>query len=737
MKTTRLVLVSIFCLVFILTPLSVITGCKADEPSGYPLQAGAPLRGAISSAGLDLVLGSLVKGALSWAGGESAGFLFGLITGSGDEGANLDTIKDQLDDMDKTLNDIKGIVEDIQKKVDGISTKLKIIEWNIAVLSIADALTTINETFDMVMRLSESAKENILDLDHPDRYEKDQEDVITYSKTDGVILDPTTGVIHAVGKIAAMMTGEQGGTGLLELRRQQIMQGLNYNNGADSYDAFALFFTAVLGWEIKGVELIVNAYGGQDRPDLAVLYLKDFYKNKLAPQVKVFSSRVEKIVWENNDMSWSEVILDPEPYIFPSADYLADTLLNSYYVDEEGKLKVGENKGIITVRVRYSDATAPLGAIKLINTSANPQQIITVQSEEPTKTEETYKVRVYKYSGPSNGTYALYTKDHPDILHDYGEKEIVITDENKYGYIGVYAWKPSSDYYQITTRNKSKGDEDKSGKPIEATGAGDRANVQLWLYYGFDNQLWKFEHIGDGYYKITNKYSKKVLDVLSYSKEDKANVIQYKWSNTDNQKWRLHLIENGYLKIISKNSGKVLEVEGGRTANGANIQQNQWRHSGGQHWELIPESRDDKKLWKFIPKINSDFRLDVRGGLGQGSVIQAFKKNNTWAQKWYLDRKSGKYYRLTPKCDEDTAASIRNSYTHSGAIVQTWGYKKNDDNFLWYFVPAGSGYYRIVNKNSGMSMQWRGDAVKQVKYGDLSKKEKDTAKWRIIKTSVK
>ena len=97
-----------------------------------------------------------------------------------------------------------------------------------------------------------------------------------------------------------------------------------------------------------------------------------------------------------------------------------------------------------------------------------------------------------------------------------------------------------------------------------------------------------------------------------------------------------------------------------------------------------------------------------------------------------MQGKKGAYYRLTPKCDTSTAASIRNSYTHSGAIVQTWGYKKNDDNFLWTFEPVGSGYYRIVNKNSGMCMQWVSDAVRQRKYGDLSKKEKDTAKWKII-----
>ncbi|MFC1899644.1 RICIN domain-containing protein [Chloroflexota bacterium] len=724
MKTIRVSLVGILCLMFILTPLSTITGCKADKPSGYPLQTGSPLVGSVSIAGLDFVLGGLATGALSWAGGQGCDFLFGLITGSGDKtDEELEGIKSKLDDMDKKLNEIKNIVNDIQETVGDIDDNLKTLQWDSAISNTIGATSTIDETFKKVIRMAGDAKNN------PGLYE---DDVNALSLPNGEILSASTGVINAVGVIHNVMIGQSGQTSLLELRRLQISEGLNYENGADSYDSFALLFTTVLGWEIKGVELVVNAYAGQDKVAAANSYLDEFYTYKLVPQVNLFLSSVEKMVWENNDMSWREVILDPEPYIFPSADYLANTLLNSYYGDGKGHIKAGEDKGIITARVRYPEATAPLDSIQLINTSTDTT--ITLQ---PEPIENNYNVLVFKYPDPQVGTYRIVTtrKDFSNaenlelqsLMHNYGEKEIIITEENKYGYVGVYAWKPSSDYYEISSRNSSK--------PIDVTGAGDKANAQQWQYYGFDNQLWQFKHVGDGYYMIKNKYSGKVLDVLSYSKENNANIIQYTWHDTDNQKWTLQKIEDGYLEIISKNSGKVIEVNDGSRSDGANIQQNQWRGSGNQRWELKPESRDTKQLWKFIPKSKSDFRLDVRGGLGQGSVIQAFKKNNTLAQKWQLVRKSGVYYRLTPKCKTTTAASIRNGYTHSGAIVQTWTYKSGDDNFLWKFEPVGSGYYRIVNKNSGMCMQWINDAVRQIKYSDA--KDKDTVKWEIIRTSIK
>jgi len=106
MKLWRLLLVVVLCISILLTSLS---GCKAQEPDLYQLQTGRPLgmAGGLSSAVLQVVLGDMASGALSWAAGAGCEFLFGLITGSeNEEGAKLDDIIDKLDKMDKKLDDI-------------------------------------------------------------------------------------------------------------------------------------------------------------------------------------------------------------------------------------------------------------------------------------------------------------------------------------------------------------------------------------------------------------------------------------------------------------------------------------------------------------------------------------------------------------------------------------------------------------------------------------------------------
>jgi hypothetical protein len=76
---------------------------------------------------------------------------------------------------------------------------------------------------------------------------------------------------------------------------------------------------------------------------------------------------------------------------------------------------------------------------------------------------------------------------------------------------------------------------------------------------------------------VTNRESKKVLDVKDASHENGAPVVQYEQhlANPANQLWRFEEIsfgdgESGYL-IRNENSGLVLDVKGASTENGAEL----------------------------------------------------------------------------------------------------------------------------------------------------------------------
>jgi hypothetical protein len=128
-----------------------------------------------------------------------------------------------------------------------------------------------------------------------------------------------------------------------------------------------------------------------------------------------------------------------------------------------------------------------------------------------------------------------------------------------------------------------------SGKCLEVFNASldDGANVQQANCSNCSSQLWKLEHIGDGYYKISANHSGKCLAVFNASLDDGANVQQNEYTGNDSQLWKLEAVGKGLFKISAKHSGKSLEAFNS-TADGANVYQaDYWGHDN-QLWKLEP-----------------------------------------------------------------------------------------------------------------------------------------------------
>ena len=93
------------------------------------------------------------------------------------------------------------------------------------------------------------------------------------------------------------------------------------------------------------------------------------------------------------------------------------------------------------------------------------------------------------------------------------------------------------------------------------------------------------------YFRVTNRGSGRVLDVVSASMADNAEVKQYPWNGGGNQRFEFRDAGGGYVQLIAQHSGKCLDVAAAATADGADIiqyacgagtnQQWQWTATGG------------------------------------------------------------------------------------------------------------------------------------------------------------
>ncbi|GGN49898.1 hypothetical protein FHR83_008900 [Actinoplanes campanulatus] len=132
-------------------------------------------------------------------------------------------------------------------------------------------------------------------------------------------------------------------------------------------------------------------------------------------------------------------------------------------------------------------------------------------------------------------------------------------------------------YYRITNRN--------SGKVMDVVSASmaNSAEIKQYTWNSGGNQRFEFRDAGNGYFQIVAQHSGKCLDVASSSTADGANIIQYTCGTGTNQQWQW-AATGSYYQIKARHSGKCLDVVSSNTADGADIQQYTCGSGNNQQW---------------------------------------------------------------------------------------------------------------------------------------------------------
>ncbi|MER7278377.1 ricin-type beta-trefoil lectin domain protein [Dactylosporangium sp. NPDC000244] len=133
-------------------------------------------------------------------------------------------------------------------------------------------------------------------------------------------------------------------------------------------------------------------------------------------------------------------------------------------------------------------------------------------------------------------------------------------------------------HYRVANRN--------SGKVMDVVGSSiaNSAEVKQYSNNGGGNQQWAFEDAGGGYFRVVNAYSGKCLDVASASSADGANVIQYTCtSGSTNQQWKWQA-SGASFQLVARHSGKCLDVVGSGTGDGVDISQYTCNGGNNQLW---------------------------------------------------------------------------------------------------------------------------------------------------------
>ena len=239
---------------------------------------------------------------------------------------------------------------------------------------------------------------------------------------------------------------------------------------------------------------------------------------------------------------------------------------------------------------------------------------------------------------------------------------------------------------------------------VEGSSTNNGANVDLWSDLNMMHQMFSFKY-ENGYYRIINAKSGKVLDVDGSSLVPHSNVIQYNSSETgDNQLWSVSKSENGAYSFINKKNGLLLNIDESEVE-GSNIDTDLAGNSDLQSFDLVEvKNLMPTGLYKFTSALNSSMALDVAdASKDDNAKIEIWSSNTGFAQKWWVQLVSGKdnTYTLQAVCSGKYLADS------NGRLIQT---VTTQENAQWT-VLIKNGKYAFINAETGRALDVSGSGT--------------------------
>ncbi|MDD2345504.1 MAG: RICIN domain-containing protein [Bacteroidales bacterium] len=272
------------------------------------------------------------------------------------------------------------------------------------------------------------------------------------------------------------------------------------------------------------------------------------------------------------------------------------------------------------------------------------------------------------------------------------------------------------------------------GSPATITNS---LNIQVWnLDGGHDRMYTLIDSKEKGFYEIVIGNTKNSrVDVSGGKTANGTNIASYQSNGSNSQRFLFHHLGNGRFKIYNR-FGKALCTAGRKSANGTSV--HTWDDHDGvwMEWHLI--DAETKEL--FIPTETQKVEAAVEGdevptgktfyiqsamnrgrddagfwdlpGTGQGAI-----KKNAQMQVWKLDMQpdrlirfkkadNGQYYKLYVGTSGNMVVDLAGGKTDNGTPAHIWtAHTGQSQDF--YFKHLGEGRFKIYHR-SGKILNLKG-----------------------------
>lgn len=231
------------------------------------------------------------------------------------------------------------------------------------------------------------------------------------------------------------------------------------------------------------------------------------------------------------------------------------------------------------------------------------------------------------------------------------------------------------------------------------------------------DQQWTIDDVGQGKFKLLNKYSGVVMDVANGSQTPGSAIIQ--WTDSEspwdpsstNQQWTIASVGSGYFKVTSVRSGLALENKNGTKSDGNPAVQNTFTKADRQLWKLqkIADNYDPNAYYKII-NLKSNKALDVsNGSYSAGATVIQWPYTGSDNQLWKVEMVGTDQYKITNK-RSSLALDVNGSSLNNDANILQANYSGTNSQ-KWNIQFIGKGLYKLSNVNSGKSIDVGGGSL--------------------------
>ncbi|SIO94470.1 RICIN domain-containing protein [Vibrio spartinae] len=238
-----------------------------------------------------------------------------------------------------------------------------------------------------------------------------------------------------------------------------------------------------------------------------------------------------------------------------------------------------------------------------------------------------------------------------------------------------------------------------SGRVLTAT----NTSTEQRAWAGAASQKWRLQPQQDGSVTMSPASRSDCLNVNG------SNIV-FGACTGNSSRWYLHPRNEGGYRLVAKGNNMVMDVSNCALGDGTSIGVYNDLNNSCQRFYLRDVGDSSGVVNSIISgtyritPVHSNKALDVMNcGTENGTNVRQWRWLNNDCQRFEITNVDGIWHRISPLNASNLALDVYNSDTNSNANILIYSYY-NRANQQFRFQAAGSGKWRIVNRNSGLCL---------------------------------